>query len=663
MKFSRSKQNKGDPFVIQSGKFGQLKDFSYRLGWTEDSFTPGAGKREIVGRTFDFSKIKLIGAVILFFLFILIGRVAWLQVVKGDYYYSLAEGNRIRIERIEPKRGIIYDRNSNVLARNTANWLLYFIPIDFPKDKKVKDEIILKLSEILNSGREPMISEAGEAFFTPEYLEDILAKVKIGSLESYQPLFVLDNIPYEKAMLLYLELDNMPGVFLSNKTRREYNLYSLSLSHLLGYTGKINAQELSIFGDEYSPIDYIGKNGIEYFWENELKGENGKKYIEVDALGKEKKIISQSQATDGHNLVLSLDLPLQKKLEESLLAHLKKLNLNKASAIVMDPNSGEILAMVSFPVYNNNIFARGITAAEYNQILAQPDDPLFNRSVSGEYPSGSIIKSVMAAAGLQARIISENTSFNSVGGIKIGQWFFPDWKAGGHGATSVRKAIAESVNTFFYYLGGGYEDFVGLGVDKIVRYFKLFGLGTQTGVDLPGEASGFVPTKEWKEKVKGESWYIGDTYHMSIGQGDVLVTPLQVANYTAAFANGGKLYRPHFIKAVLSGSDRIIKTGEPEIIREDFIDNYNMQVVRQGMRQTVVSGSARSLGSLPVAVAGKTGTAQWSTKKAPHAWFTGFAPYENPKIVITVLLEEGGEGSTVAVPIVREILEWYFSNN
>jgi penicillin-binding protein 2 len=316
--------------------------------------------------------------------------------------------------------------------------------------------------------------------------------------------------------------------------------------------------------------------------------------------------------------------------------------------------------MVSLPSYDNNQFAVGISTKDYQMLIENPDQPLFNRSVSGEFPSGSTIKPVMAAAALQERVVSENTKFQSSGGLRIGQWFFPDWQAGGHGSTDVRKAIAQSVNTYFYYIGGGYEEFQGLGVERIVRYGKLFGLGEQTGIDLPGEAKGFLPTPDWKKEAKGEPWYIGDTYHLSIGQGDLLVTPLQVAMYTAAFANGGTLFRPHLVKTVLFGDDRIMTSVKEEPIREKFIDEYDMQVVRDGMRQTVLSGSARSMQSVPVPVAGKTGTAQWSSKKDPHAWFTGFAPYDNPAVAITVLIEEGEEGSSVAVPVAREFLTWYF---
>lgn len=266
----------------------------------------------------------------------------------------------------------------------------------------------------------------------------------------------------------------------------------------------------------------------------------------------------------------------------------------------------------------------------------------------------------MAAAALEEGVITEKTSFLSSGGLRIGQWFFPDWKAGGHGTTNVKKAIAESVNTFFYIIGGGFQDFIGLGIERIVKYEKMFGLGAQTGVDLPGEASGFLPSKEWKERVKNESWYIGDTYHASIGQGDVTATPLQIAVFTSFFANGGKIYRPHFVKEILDSKDNLVKEIKEDPIKEGFISDYNVKVVREGMRQTVTAGSARSLSLLPVEVAGKTGTAQWSSKKDPHAWFIGFAPYNDPQISFTILVEEGKEGSSVAVPIARQFLEWYF---
>ena len=646
----RKKDKIKNPFIIRQGEdeYGHLKD-GYRLDWTEQVFLPASSDKATVGQNFNFNYLPKIIFVLALFMAIILARVAWLQIIKGDYYYNLAEGNRIRIARIEANRGIIYDSSNRPLVRNVANFLLYFVPADLPENEQEKRSIIERLSQILGT-------------LSPADIENILTAVKPKSLESYQPLFVTDNIEYNKAMLLYLESDKMPGVYLSNKTKREYNLSSLSLSHILGYTSKINQTELDKYGSEYLPIDYIGKTGIENFWENELKGQSGKKQIEVDALGKEKKIINQLAGADGHNLVLSIDIDLQKKLEETITNALKKSKLNKACAIALDPNNGEILALVSLPSYNNNLFARGITNDEYQALVSHPDQPLFNRCTSGEYPSGSTIKPVLAAAALEEGIINENTSFISTGGLRIGEWFFPDWKVGGHGVTNVRKAIAESVNTFFYYIGGGYGDFVGLGIDRMVRYEKIFGLGKQTGIDIIGEAKGFLPTKDWKETIKGERWYVGDTYHAAIGQGDITVTPLQVANYTAVFANGGLLYRPHFIRQVLSSDDKIIRQVDHKPIKSNVVSSENIKIVREGMRQAVAAGSARSLASAPVAVAGKTGTAQWSSNKPNHAWFTGFAPYDKPQIVITILIEQGGEGSSVAVPIAREVLEWYFSN-
>jgi len=642
----RRQFKRSHPFTIKEGdvKLGKLS-----RGSADDWLEQTSSTKETIGKNFDINKVFKISLALLLFMGIIIGRTAWLQVVKGSYYYELAEGNRIRVERLEVKRGVIYDREGRPLVKNSANFLLYFVPADLPKDSLARQAVFQKVSENLEN-------------LKPEDILNLLSEIKPGSLESYQPLFIADDIEYDKAMTLYLESDNMPGVVITNKTRREYNLYSLSLSHILGYTGKVNNKELAKFGSEYLPIDYIGKSGVENFWENEMKGANGKKQIEVDALGKEKKIINQEAGEDGHNLVLSIDVDLQKKLEESVIVTLRENHLNKACAIALDPNNGEILAMVSFPSYNNNDFAHGLTAEQYQKIANHPDQPLFNRCISGEYPSGSTIKPVIAAAALEENVINENTSFLSIGGIKIGQWFFPDWKAGGHGVINVRRALAESVNTFFYYISGGYQDFAGLGLERMVKYEKLFGLDTQTGIDMPGEASGFLPTEEWKQKTKGELWYIGDTYHLAIGQGDTLVTPLQVADYTAIFANGGSLYRPHLIRQVLNSKDELIGEVDNRPIKTNIISSKNINIVREGMRQAVTAGSARSLQSVPVEVAGKTGTAQWSTNKPTHAWFTGFAPYDKPQIVITILIEQGGEGSYTAVSIANEVLTWYFKN-
>ncbi|MFA7087770.1 MAG: penicillin-binding protein 2 [Patescibacteria group bacterium] len=681
------RERKEDPFSIKEGKFrfGQLKDSFYYTDWTEQSFLADSSNKEIVSRSFDFSRFKYFIFAGILLLSILALRSAWLQLIKNDYYSMLSENNRRRAEIIEPKRGIIYTSDFEPLVKNTANFVLYFRPIDLPKDELVRDNLLRQISHILED--EPVskndIFNTEESFINHDGLDVIsdnatfyklketLSMVKRGSLESYQPLFVAADIDYEKAMLISLKLQGWPGVFLSTKIRREYlfpavssaeNNKENSLAHILGYTGKINDEEIKSLGPDYSLIDYVGKMGLEYSYEKELKGIAGRKNFEVDALGRQKKIINEAFAVDGKNLQLFLNLKLQQKTEEIVSSYLRRSGLERASVIIINPNNGGIMALVSLPSYDNNLFARGISQEEYNLFLNNPDKPLFNRSVSGEFPSGSTIKPIFAVGALQEEIIDDKTSFPSSGGLRYGEWFFPDWKAGGHGITNVRKALAESVNTFFYYIGGGYQNFKGLGVEGLIKYAKLFGLGEKSGIDLPGERAGFVPTAEWKKETKNESWYIGDTYHFAIGQGDVLTTPLQVANFTAAIANGGTLYSPQIVSGFLGKDNQIIQEMPVQIIRSDFVDNDNIEIVREGMRQTVTQGSAQTLQSVPVAVAGKTGTAQWSSRKSPHAWFTGFAPYDNPELVITILIEEGVEGSTMAVPIARDILNWYFSD-
>lgn len=673
--FEPEKRAAGDPFVIREGKysFRNLKDSFYHLDWAEDSFLSGDSDKDMLTRTFDLEKIRYIIGFIIFFVAILLVRVGWLQIVKGEYYYGMAEGNRLKVKNIEPRRGIIYDSQFRQLVRNDANFLLYLVPIDLPKSELERDQILRHLAAVLDGGAATSTPAGAGVELVADNpvfysMKSKLDGIRYGSLESYQPLFITDNIEYDKALRLYLLSDSMPGVIIDTKIRREYLAVATStgattgsLSHVLGYTGKINDAELKRLGADYTPLDYVGKSGLEYFWENDLKGKSGQKHIEVDALGKEKKIINSVSPQDGDNLQLAIDAVLQAKIEDILKVRLKALKLHRASVVVMDPNTGALKALVSWPAYDNNMFAKGISQTAFQAFLDDPDRPLFNRVISGEFACGSTIKPIFSAAALAEGVITEFSSVNSTGGLHLGQWVFPDWKAGGHGLTNVKKAIAESVNTFYYYIGGGYEKFQGLGIDRLIKYAKLFGLGQQTGVDLPGEASGFVPSPEWKEKTKGESWYIGDTYHFAIGQGDVNTTPLQVANFTSVFANGGRLLRPHVVAKVLDSNQQVIRTVEPEIVRDHLVSDKDLNIVRSGMRQTVTAGSARSLQAVSVAVAGKTGTAQWSTKKEPHAWFTGFAPYDKPQIVVTILVEEGKEGSTAAVPIAKDIFDYYFS--
>lgn len=611
--------------------------------WVEDTFDSpasiGAGEGAgFLSLSLTDKKIRIFFLLLLLGLAVLFAKSFYLQIIRGDYYFSLAEENRIKTEYTKADRGIIYDRNGKPLVQNVFGFSLAIVPADLPRDNVKRSEVINKAAYL--------------AGITSQEIED---RLKDSSKYYYQSIVIKTGIGYEQAMYLKIISSEMPGIYLDIDSWRQY-LAGSSGSHLLGYVGKIDAEEYEKNKNVYLFSDNIGKAGLEKQYESYLKGKHGQKRIEVDALGREKKIISQTEYVAGDGLILSIDLQLQQKTYEILQKHIKD---GRGSVVVSNPQTGEILAMVDYPSYDNNLFAQGIKPEDYKKLLDDANKPLFTRSIFGEYPSGSTIKPTIAAAALQEKIITKNTTINSTGGIKVAQWFFPDWKAGGHGSTNVIRALSQSVNTFFYYIGGGYGDFEGLNMDRLDKYFKLFGLGEPTGIDLPGERSGFVPTPQWKEEIKKEQWYIGDTYHVSIGQGDVLVTPLQVNAWTATIANGGKYLRPHLALGLVhpDGSRELFPL---QLIREKFVSPENINIVREGMRETVKSGSASSLNSLKVAVAGKTGTAQWNTTKKNHAWFTAFAPYETPTFAVTVLFEEGGEGSSVATPIAKEILEYWF---
>jgi penicillin-binding protein 2 len=342
--------------------------------------------------------------------------------------------------------------------------------------------------------------------------------------------------------------------------------------------------------------------------------------------------------------------------------------------VAINPQTGEILASVSLPTYDNNLFSRGISVADYQNLLNNKDQPLWNKVAKGAYPSGSIIKPLVASAALQEHIITTSTTIEDKGQLEVTnqynssiKYVFKGWEHSGLGVMNVFTAIARSSDIFFYTVAGGFSNFTHyLGVDKLTRYYQLFGLGSRTGVDLPSETAGRVPTPDWKKKATGEGWYTGDTYNIAVGQGDILVSPLQMASAIAAVANGGILYQPHFLLRAVDTKGKVVREVKPQVIRQGFISPANLEIVRQGMRQTVTNpqGTAccKMEQEVPVAVAGKTGSAETDPgdNVPPHSWFEAFAPYDNPQIVTVILLEKAGEGAEYAVPATRELLSWYF---
>lgn len=566
---------------------------------------------------------------------VLVFRAFWMQGLSHDYYAAKSDNNRLRPETIVPARGMIKDRNGKVLAENISTFDVTVTPIDLPVERDSMNEVLGRIARITGAS----ISDLGSAIASSTSLERRMVLVR--------------DIPYAQAIALKIKLADQPAIGIETGQKRKYALSAelRSLSHIIGYVGRISEDQLKEkLTAGYRLTDVLGKTGVEAWYETRLRGVPGERTTEVDAHGRESKTVHESAPENGQELVLSLDTELQKVAENSLKANLAKAHVKNGAVIAMDPRDGSILAAVSWPAYDNNIFSGQVSSTQYANLLNDPENPFLVRAWAGLYPSGSTIKPVYALAALSEGIVTAHTTFLSTGGIKIGSNFFPDWKAGGHGITDVRKAIAWSVNTFFYMICGGLDDFKGLGVQKMATWLKRFGFGSRTGLDVPGEVAGLVPDAEWMMQKRNQPWRLGDTYNFAIGQGDFLVTPLQIAVATAEVANGGKRIIPHFV---------LDETGfyEP---KETLADADKVAVVRAGMRDTVVYGSGRALSSLPFAAAGKTGTAQWRKDRANHAWFTSFAPYDKPEIVVTVLLEEGGEGSSTAVPVANDVLRgWY----
>jgi len=590
----------------------------------------------------DRLKLRL-GLVLLMVSFsVVAARVAYLQVAQGSDYRTAAERNRTRLEIVQAPRGVIFDRTGQPMLVNVPNFTLVATPADLPRTKAERQTIVDRLA----------------ATFPPLQSTETVESILNAPVGSIQPIILAEYVPYADALRIETVVSQLPGISLETVATRSYTS-GRSTAHLIGYLGKPSQSELT--NDQtLTTLSSIGRMGVEQQYDELLRGTDGIREVERDHLNKELNIIGIREPVPGQNLKLAIDQGLQSVLSEALRDTVDRLEVPGGAAVAIDPRNGEVLALVSEPAFDPNLFTTGGSEEEFAQIFSDDRRPLFFRPISGTYPSGSTIKPLIASAALSERVITDSTTVSSVGGIRIGSSFFPDWQAGGHGTTDVRKALAESVNTFFYMIGGGYQDFPGLGVEKIVEYMSRFGLGDQLGIDLPNEAKGFIPTPEWRSRPGASHWFLGDTYHLSIGQGYINVTPLQIANYTAAVANGGSLYRPHVLREVLNPDGTVAETVEPSLIR-NVADPNALATVRSGMRQAVLSGSARALGSLPVPAAAKTGTAQFGEGDRTHAWLTSFAPYDRPEIVITVVVEQGGEGHAEALPIARAGLAWYFS--
>ncbi|MDO8452140.1 MAG: penicillin-binding protein 2 [bacterium] len=532
-----------------------------------------------------------------------VARLFDLQVIRGSYFQALAEGNRIRRIPIKAPRGEILDRNGEVLARNIPR---------YNAAKFSTGGVIIDLTEI---SRE-------EAF-------------KIQTEENDSTSLIVD-------------------------VSREYPL-GAAAAHLLGYVNEASSTEKgkeivcpeeqkSAYARVYEIGDLVGRGGVEEEYECILRGVNGEELVEVDARGRIVRSIGRKEPIAGRSLKLSIDAALQRVSFEALENAPNELGTGplresggvvRGASLTTDASSGEVLALVSAPSYDPSTLGNN-----YEQLLKDENQPLFNRAIGGIYPPGSTYKIVTATAGLEEGVINRDTKFDDKGFISVGPYTYRNWFYTQYGRVegeiNIVKAITRSTDTFFYKIG---ED---LGVDRLVNWSKRFGLGEKTKIDLPREAEGLVPDPTWKEKVQNERWFLGNTYHMSIGQGDLLATPLQVNHMASVIANGGKLCRPHLLLDTPSGcADLKIKEETLQLIKEGMVGACS------------TGGTAYPLFNFEPKVACKTGTAQFSGEKT-HAWLTAFAPVDNPQIVVTVLVEEGGEGSRVAAPVAKEVFQEWF---
>ncbi|WP_353683419.1 penicillin-binding protein 2 [Thermodesulfovibrio sp. 3907-1M] len=562
---------------------------------------------------------------IIFLIFIIILLRLWqLQILNTEKYKKLAEQNRIRIIKIPAPRGIIYDRNGIPLVENIPSFAALISP-------EYADKVDINLlSKILN--------------IPPDELQNRL-KTKIESI--YMPIKIKDDLTFKEIAMLEARRSEIPGLIIQTELKRHYP-FGPATAHLLGYLGKITEQQIKNNPQYQSLPSYflVGQTGLEKLFDERLMGIPGEKIVEVDALGRELRLIKESPPVKGEDIYLTIDALLQE-------AAYKSFDTLTGAFVAIKPDTGELLALLSSPSFDPNKFVEGVTEAYWNELISNPKNPLLNRAVQGLYAPGSTFKIITALAGLEEGVITpDKVLVNCNGGISVGQWTFGCWKKEGHGPVNLRKALVESCDVYFYELGRI------LGIKKIHKYATLLGLGSSTGFNSD-EKSGLVPDDEWKKKVKKSSWFLGDTFNTAIGQGFLKVTPLQMARVMAIVVNGGLKVTPY-----------IIRGDEPR--KENLnLNPKNLDIIKEALSGVVnePSGTASGARSYIIKFGGKTGTVQVISKKLKekvsykniehHAWFIGFAPVENPEMAFSVIVEHGGSGGAVAAPVARNILEGY----
>ncbi|MBQ9365135.1 MAG: penicillin-binding protein 2 [Schwartzia sp.] len=580
---------------------------------------------------FDFeNRLRVLGALVVLIIGVLIARVGYLQVYEGEYYQHRAEGNRIRLIPTMASRGTFYDRNGENIVMNRPGFVVSLLPLTEP----IKPEVVSRLAALLGIPA-----------------KDIQAK--IDAHVGFDPIPIKTDIGPEIFTIIEEQKELYPGVVIEVQAVRNY-LYKEEAAHVIGYVSEISEMELEQKKSEgYKSGDIVGKFGLERIYDKELRGTNGGRQVEVDVAGKPVQVLGEKEPVSGCDLVLTIDWALQTAAERAVdeqLARMRVLGVRAAAAVVMNPQTGEVLALVSRPAFDPNLFVHGISETDWKKINEDPNFPLDNKAITGEYPPGSTFKIVTGTAALSEGVTDAYER------IYDGGEYMDKGNAGGEvlGWLNFVDGMAHSDNVYFYILGHR------LGIDRLERYSRMFGLGEKTGINLPYEAEGLVASRAYKEKVFDEDWYVPETLDAAIGQGFNLVTPLQAAMVMGEIAANGKRYQPYLVQRIVGPDGKVVKEFQPKILSSLDVPDEVIKLVQQGLHDVTKYGTAAGVfAGFPIDIAGKTGTAE-NSQGEDHGWFVAYGPFDNPNIVVSVIVENGGFGSLSAVPIGRSIMEAAF---
>lgn len=608
----------------------------------QSSLTPagsaGPAETEVMISRFPMVLLAGFGALVLAALLL---QLFNLQFVQGDRLRDVAEGNRVREQITYAPRGDILDRNGEVLATSRPSYQISVTPYLLPVEEKERTELYEQVATYIDK--------------TPS---EVAVNAEEEGLAYPQQQVVADGLDHDVALELSYVLPDLPGFTVDSVPVREYKSEA-ALAHIIGYVGRVSEEELDVNTDLH-PTDFIGKRGIEQQYDDQLRGENGVVETEVDATGTPLRTLRERGTTSGEDVKLTIDYELQQEVYAAVQRQLDASGQDSGAAVVQNPTTGEVLASVSVPGYDNNLFSEGVSQDDYQGLLNDPQQPMLNRAADGGYPTGSTIKPFNLMGALETNTVSEDTVIQDRGAITVrsqhdpSQSFtFRGWDESGLGPVNAQRALALSSNIYFYITAGGYEDRSGMGVDNLVRYYRAFGFDSETGIDLPNETAGHIPDPDWKQEQTGMPWFVGDTYNLGIGQGDLLISPLQLNRAYGAIATDGQLMRP-----------RLLYGQEPDVQERLDFNPDHYRITQEGLEEVIGwSGtvSPTDFDPLPVRAAGKTGTAETDPgARDPHAWFSGYAPHDNPEVVVTVFLENAEGSSEYAAPGGGEILQAYY---